>query len=201
MMSRIKNIMRGETLRANSILSLPVRATISTYDPDTYSAKVFIQPDGDETGFLPIGSSWVGNLWGMFCPPSQGDEVDVHFQEGGKNAAYISLRFFGNKARPLPVPSGELWFIHSSGSKWKMLNDGTVIVEDSIGSAFTLNGDGTATLSADLTIVGRLIVKDDISDLNGASGTLAEFRDIYDEHTHGGIQGGSGNTAVPNQQD
>src|SRR5580698_3843283 len=107
MMNKILNAMRREAQREASTRAKPRRGTVSAYDPNAYAAKVMIQPEGFETGFLPIGSSWVGNLWGMFCPPSPGDEVDVHFQEDGKNAAYISLRFFGGKARPLAVPSGE----------------------------------------------------------------------------------------------
>lgn len=197
MMRRMMNIVRGESQRGAGTKSLPRRGTISAYDPNNYAAKVIIQPEGFETGFLPIGAIMVGNGFGIFCAPSIGDEVDVHFQEGGKNAAYISLRFFGNKARPLTVPSQEFWIVHSSGSMAKFTNDGKVTLTDEIGSFLSLNADGTATLNADLTINGRLIVTEDISDLNNTVGTMQDIRDTYDEHTHPVPDGTSG---VPNQQ-
>ena len=200
MMQRITNALVGEAQRSAGTKSLPRRGIVSAYDPSNYAAKVRIQPEDVETGWLPVGSVWVGNGWGLFCPPALGDEVDVHFQEGGKNAGYISLRFFGNVARPLEVPAGELWLVHSSGSRFKLTNDGKSALLDAEGCGFVFNADGTGTIIGDITIQGRLIVRDDISDHNGTEGTLQDFRNTYDEHTHGGIQGGSGNTDVPNQQ-
>jgi uncharacterized protein involved in type VI secretion and phage assembly len=199
MMRRIQNMMRGEGQRAAAAKAPARRGTISAYDPNNYAAKVIIQPEGFETGFLPIASPYVGNGFGLFFGPGIGDEVDVHFQEGGRNAAYISLRFFGNRARPLSVPSGEVWLVTSSGSKAKFTNDGKVTLSDPIGSTLTLNADGTATLVANLTIVGNLIVSEDISDWNGDNGSVQNLRDTYDIHTHGGVQGGAADTAVPNQ--
>jgi len=197
MMNKMLNLMRREAQREASTRARPRRGTVSAYDPDKYAAKVIIQPEGFETGFLPIGSTWVGNLWGLFCPPSPGDEVDVHFQEDGKNAAYIALRFFGGNAKPLSVPSGEFWLVHSSGSFAKFLNNGTVVFTDKEGGSLSLNADGSATFNADLTIVGNLVVTQNISDQNATSGTMQGIRDIYDLHTH---PSPDGETGVPNLQ-
>jgi hypothetical protein len=197
MMQRIMNVMRGEGQRAAGTKSLPRRGTVSAFDFNNYAAKVIIQPEGFETGFLPIASSWVGNLWGMFCPPTPGDEVDVHFQEGGKNAAYISLRFFGNKARPVAVASGEFWLVHKSGSLIKLTNDGMATVRDSAGSFLTLNADGSGTFNGNLKVIGDLVVTGDVSDLNGAAESMAGMRIIYNTHTHPTPDGTSG---APNQQ-
>ena len=201
MMHRILNAMRGEAQRAGATKSLPRRGVVSAYDPAHYAAKVIIQPEGFETGFLPVGSPWVGNGWGMFCPPSPGDEVDVHFQEGGKNAAYVSLRFFGNQAQPLAAPSGEFWLVHSSGSFFKLTNDGEVTFSDASGATLVFLSDGTVALTANLIVNGSIQATGDITDnINTNSNSLAQFRTIYDEHTHGGVTGGAGNTAVPNEQ-
>ena len=199
MSDKMQNIMRREGERAASKRALSRMATVTSYDPGSYAAKVLIQPEGYETGFLPIATPWVGNGWGMFCPPTPGDVVDVHFQEGGKLAAYVSLRFYGNAAQPQSVPSGEFWLVHQSGSVAKLTNDGKVTLEDSSGSFLTLNADGTATLKANLTVQGNIVATGDISDQNGVSGTVAHIRTVYDSHTHGGVQGGSSNTAIPNQ--
>src|ERR1700689_175517 len=116
MMQRMMNAMRGESQRAAATKSLPRRGVVSAYDPAHYAAKVIIQPEGFETGYLSIATPWVGANWGLFCPPTPGDVVDAHFQEGGKLAAYVSLRFYGNEAPPLTVASGEFWLVHKSGS-------------------------------------------------------------------------------------
>ena len=97
---------------------------VSGYDPANYAAKVRIQPEDVETGWLPVATPWSGPGWGMFCPPSLDDVVDVHFQEGGKEAGFVCLRHFGDRFRPLPVPSGEFWLVHKSGSNFKFHDGG-----------------------------------------------------------------------------
>ncbi len=101
-MQDLMNIMRRESARDRSQQALVRMAVVTSFDPDAYAAKVQIQPEGVETGFLPVASPWVGNGWGMFCPPSPGDVVDVHFQEGGKLAA-----FKAKLAKLLAVPAAD----------------------------------------------------------------------------------------------
>jgi uncharacterized protein involved in type VI secretion and phage assembly len=120
------NMMRREALKVSGQQSLVRMGIVSSYDADHYAAKVRIQPEGHETGWLPVATPWVGNGWGLFAPPTEGDVVDVHFQEGGREAAFVSLRFFGDEAPPLSVPSGEFWLVHKSGSFVKFHNDGSV---------------------------------------------------------------------------
>lgn len=124
---------------------------IDSYDPDLYCAKVRLQPEDPDnpenslTGFLPISTEWSGNGWGDVYGPSVGDVVDVHFQEGGKNAGYISKRFYSSVTRPPgPVPSGEAWRVHQSGSFMKFTNDGKVSVNS--------NSDMDLVSGADMNI-------------------------------------------------
>ena len=173
---------------------------IDSYDPAHYAVKVRIQPENVLTGWIPLGSSCVGKLFGMFCGPSAGDMVDVHFQEGGKEAGYASIRLFSTACPPLPCPSGEFWLVHKSGSQIKLTNDGKVLVQDSAGSLLTLNADGTATLRADLRVQGSIIATGDITDLNGTKGSVQNIRDVYDAHEHPGVQSGGNNTGIPNEQ-
>jgi phage baseplate assembly protein gpV len=62
----------------------------------------------------------------------------------------------------------------------------------------TVNASGGATVNANTQVNGNLIVSGDISDKNGASGTLQHVRDNYNVHTHtdpqGGITGGPSNS-------
>jgi len=125
MMNPIQNQMRLEALRAMEILARTRIGIVDGYDPDHYSVKVRIQPEDVLTGWLPLTSEWVGNLWGMYAAPSLGDIVEVHFQQGSADAAYVKQKFFSNTVQPLSVPSGEFWVVHKSSSKLKFHNDGS----------------------------------------------------------------------------
>ncbi len=210
-MNQISNAARREAARVMAQLALTRVGIISSYDPETYSAKVFIQPENTESGWLPISTPWSGNGWGVFAPPTAGDIVEVQFQEGDKEAGIIGLRHYGNVLRPLPVPSGEFWLVHKSGSFLKFLNDGSVELNAqgdlnaTVGGQANLTVAGKVVASAqefDLTgnvkVTGDMLVTGDISDLNGTQGTVGYIRQIYDIHTHDDPQGGVSN--VPNQQ-
>ena len=188
-MDRQLNIMRREAMRAGSQVATVRIGVVTSYDPNNYAAKVLIQPEGYETGFLPVTSPWSGNGWGLFCPPTSGDVVDVHFQEGGKQAGFIALRHYGDQLRPLPVPSGEFWVVHQSGSFLKFHNDGTI----------AMTGESNINIVApSVNVTGNLNVTGDIIDrcLTGGD-TMASFRATYDEHRHGGVQTGGGTTSAP----
>lgn len=190
----ITNIMRREAQRAQAQKSLPRFAVVTSYDPNHYAAKVLIQPEAYETGFLPIATPWVGNGWGLFAPPTPGDVVEVHYQEGGKEAAYIALRFYGNVAQPVAVNSGEFWLVHKSGSLLKFLNDGTVHLTATgkvIGSAAEWDLTGNLIVTGDITATGN------VYDQNQVNGSMAHIRSVYDTHTHN--QSGGGTTGTPNQ--
>src|SRR5450755_4637887 len=116
MMNGLRNHMRLEAERAQSIEARTRIGIVDGYDPSHYSVKVRIQPENILTGWMPLTSPWVGNQWGMYAPPSLGDIVDVHFQQNSSNAGFVVQKFFSNTVKPLAVPSGEFWLAHKSGS-------------------------------------------------------------------------------------
>jgi phage baseplate assembly protein gpV len=195
MMQNLLNVARREAERVMSRLALPKTGIVSGYDPANYSAKVTLQPQGVETGWLPVRTPWAGNGWGLFCPPDIGDEVEVQFQEGGKQAGYVALRAFGDRFRPLEVPSGEFWLVHKSGSSLKFLNDGTVELH----AQTALNSSAPLwTHTGDLVVNGSIRASEDIWDFYLVNTyTMAGFRVIYDIHTH---PVSAGTTLQPNQQ-
>jgi phage baseplate assembly protein V len=212
MSQRIQNIMRREAARQGSQQALPKRGVVTAYDPNTYSAKVLIQPEGYETGFIPIGSEWVGSGWGLYCPPTPGDEVEINYQEGGKNAPYIGKRFYGNLAPPLNVPSGEFWLVHKSGTALKLTNDENASLNVAGNLNITVAGQVNLTasgkvvasasefdLTGNLIVTGNITATGDIFDNNTSDGSMNHIRTIYDSHTHSGVQTGGANTATPNQ--
>lgn len=149
---RFLNIMKIQASLASNGTAVTALGQISAYDAANYYAQVELyaadpsdpasQPT--QTPWLPIFSPWVGNGWGFFAPPSVGDIVEVHYQEGSLQNAYIGLRTWYTGVAPLNVPSGELWLVHNSGSFIKMTNDGAV----SINSTTVQLGEVTSTLLA-----------------------------------------------------
>jgi uncharacterized protein involved in type VI secretion and phage assembly len=172
---------------------------IINFDPINYLVDVeLLAADSDSpaltTGFIALASPWVGNGWGMFCPPSIGDLCDVHFQEAQLQNPYASLRFYGLANVPLNVPQGEFWLVHQTGTYIKLMNDGSV----NINAQSNINL--TSTTQINLTAPEIVL---NSAEVNLGSGTLSELMNatavtIYNEHTHSDPQGGD--TGVPNQQ-
>lgn len=163
-------MMRGMTnaLTAQAQMAGNGRASVrlgivSSYDPSNYSAKVKIQPEDTETGWLPIVSPWVGNGWGIFAPPSVGDLVEVQFQEDGIEAGFICQRFYNDSDRPASVPSGEFWLVHKSGSKLKFLNSGDVELESNANLKATVGGNATITVTGNAFLTAATFVVDAIT--------------------------------------
>ncbi|MDA8256739.1 MAG: phage baseplate assembly protein V [Betaproteobacteria bacterium] len=172
-MKRLLNAMARQAQLAASGRAETRIGIVSAYNPADYCAKVQLQPEGTETGWLPVLSPWIGETWGLFCPPSVGDQVQVEFQEGSAEAGFIVGRFFSNAQRPLAVPSGEFWLVHQSGSALKFHNDGSVEVIShanmtaTVGANLTANVTGTATVTAG----GKATVNAAGIDLNGGGGS------------------------------
>ena len=150
MMNLLRNHMLMAADQATMRMALVRAGIVTSYDPDHYAACVELQPEGIKTGWIPVTSPWVGNGWGFYAPPSIGDVVEVHFQQGGKEAGFIVNRFYSAKTKPLSVQSGEFWLVHKSGSSIKFTNDGDIILSaarDLINHAgrnylFDANGQG-----------------------------------------------------------
>lgn len=131
-MSALLNHMRMQALMASSSKTQVCMGLISSFNPNTWSVKVRLQPDDVETNWLPLAAAWVGDAWGLFAPPSLGDMVDVHFVEGSADAGFVGGRFFTDEERPLPVPSGEFWLVHRDGASLKLSNDGKMVLNSAV---------------------------------------------------------------------
>jgi uncharacterized protein involved in type VI secretion and phage assembly len=171
-MERLLNIIKQHAGALDQGGSQPRFATVTSVNPGAATAKVTLQPEGVLSGWLPVLSPWVGNGWGIYCPPSPGDQVLVLAQEGDAEHGIVIGRAFSNAQMPPSAPVGELWLMHNSGSCIKLQNDGKI----------QMHGD--------------LYVEGDIYDRQGS---LSRLRGRYDGHTHTDSRGGT--TTGPNQQD
>jgi len=175
--------------------------TVSAYDPGNYAIKAVIEPEGVETGFMPLLSPWVGANWGAFFAPEIGAQVLILFQEGSSQVPIAALFAFSTAMPPVAVPSGEMLLQHQSGSLLHFDSGGNVTM--TANAAMTLNAPAGCTINANTTINGNvqtngnIQASQNISDQNGAHGSVASLRGAYDGHTHGGVQTGGGNTSTP----
>lgn len=178
------NLIRREVMKALSGRATVKKGTVTSYNADNYSVKVLLQPEETETGWLPLAAEWVGNGWGMFAPPSIGDMVDVHFDEGDRQSGYVSKKFYNNEDRPLACPSQEFWLVHKSGSLLKFLNSGDVQVVSDRDLIATAGRDLIATATRDLSAtVGRNLIADVTGDADLTVGGAITSAAASWEHT------------------
>ncbi len=171
-MDRFLNSLKGHSGAQDATGGQPRFGKVTSVDPARGTVRVRLEPENVLTGWLPVLSPWVGDGWGLGCPPSPGDQVFVLPQEGdAENGVVIGRAWSGTMTIP-PTPVGELWLMHKSGSFLRLLNDGTIRVK------------------------GDLHVDGDIYDRFGPLSTL---RDRYNQHVHPDPQGGT--TGLPHLQD
>lgn len=207
-----------QAVAAANLRSHPKIGTISGYDPNKQAVKVLLQPEGNETGWIPLGSLWVGPGWGLVCAPNLGSQVEVTFVDGNDESGSANLRFFSNVEQGPAAPGGELWVVHAKGGSFKLTNDGKVSFNDGHGASIILDGDGTITSAAskwthtgEMDITGTVNISGNTNvtgtiDATGdiiASGTVTGSTDVVGHltsvrsHEHSGVQSGTSNTGVP----
>ncbi len=163
-MDRFLNLLRGHATQLDQSWAHPRIAVVTSVDAATFTARVTVQPEGVLSGWLPISSTWVGNGWGLACPPLPGDQVVVIWQEGDAEQGVIIGRLWSSTTPPPNAPPGELWLVHKAGCFLKLHNDGSI---ESRAPAWTHTGD--------------LHVTGDVFD---GHGSMAQLRGHYNEHVH-----------------
>lgn len=225
-MEAILNHARREAERAMSNRATTRIGIVDSYDPNTYTARVRYQPENILSGWLPVLTPWVGDQWGLFAPPTPGDQVLVEFQEAGLGVGNVCLRAYSDVDRPLKVDSGEWWLVHKTGSFVKLTNDGKVLINGQVEIDVTSpKVETTATMSVDTSapkITSTASVENDITGpqinitastaisitapsihTNSSGANLHQLVTdalvaLFNGHTHPDPQGGT--TGVPNQQ-
>jgi phage baseplate assembly protein gpV len=138
-MSRAANILanqgRLQALMALGMLGRPHLGLITSYDPEAYAAKVMLQPEETETGWLPISTPMAGNGWGVYFGPSIGDQCRVDFQEGDKEVGFITGFLASDADRPPVVQSGQIVMVVPHGLE--------IIGEVSITGSLDVSGNVT----------------------------------------------------------
>lgn len=213
MMAGLLNAIRAQASMAGNGRAAVRIGIVSSYDHANYCAKVRIQPEDTETGWLPVVSPWVGNGWGMFAPVTPGDVVEVQYQEDSFDAGFVCQRFFNDGIRPLDVQSGEFWLVHQSGSCLKFHNDGSVDLTSRTNLTATVGGNLAATVTGNATLTaanatvqatGTATIQAASIILKNAGAALRKictdlFMTLYNNHTHTSSTAGT-QTSTPTQQ-
>lgn len=127
---------------------------VTSWDPKKHLAKVMFQPEGHETGWLPVHTMSAGSGYGHMTGLTPGDgfktgdHVEVVYQEGDFETGAIVARIH-SEVDPAPtVQSGEQLFQTSFPSSVKLANDGSITSTDKGGSVIKQDGSGNVAISS-----------------------------------------------------
>jgi phage baseplate assembly protein gpV len=121
---------------------------VTSWDPVNHLAKVMFQPEGHETGWIPVhtmaAADGVGLMTGLTPGDGKttGDQVEVEYQEGDFETGAIVSRIHSQVDKPPMVMSGEQMLISPFGSSVKIAMDGSITLTDKGGSVVKQDGTG-----------------------------------------------------------
>lgn len=150
-MEELWNLVRREIGRALSLRSQPKVGVVTSYDPEAHAVKVLLkpgtseEPDGHETGWIPISTGHVGEGFGDLSAPHLGDQVEVGFQEGDPETPRVTGRLHSDAHKPPRLEEGEMLRRHKDGAELRMAKDGSIALTQG-GTIFKIEKDGRASV-------------------------------------------------------
>ena len=121
------SLVRREVLRTIRKYHKPPRVgLVSSYDKTKHAVKVQYQPEGSESGWIPLTGFAIGNKFGILSAPNIKDQVRVDHQEGEHMVGQVVTRYFSSMDQPPQLDAGEHAIIHKTGSGTYWKQDGTV---------------------------------------------------------------------------
>jgi phage gp45-like len=168
------------------MLIAPVKITATDDSGPVHRAQV--------RGFPPetIDAMPVLQLYGVASHAMTGSDAMAIFCTGDRTSGVIVAT--GNQQYRLRnLNPGEVALYDNGGNVVKLANNGMIEI--------TCPGTVTITCPNVVRMVTpRLEVTGDVIDhCDTQANTAADMRSIYNSHTHGGVQGGSSHTAIPDQ--
>jgi phage baseplate assembly protein gpV len=124
---------------------------VTSWDPTHHRAKVAIQPEGTESGWVPVLAHMAGNGCGVMAGlnpgdgQTTGDLVQVAYQEGDLETGMIVGRVHNDVDKPPPVQAGEILLKHSSGATIFLDKNGVLTLTGSGGSTTVHDASGNIT--------------------------------------------------------
>lgn len=195
-MDRLRAIMKIQAAMMLGSIAVARIGLISAYNPNRFAAKVQLQPENVETGWLPIATLFGGNGWGAMAAPVVGNQCVVLFQEGRQDVGLILAVLYSIADQPPGAPAaGEFWLTHSTGSLLKVTKDGKIAITSNgdmnltAGGNMNLNAGGSVNIDANTNVTGTLKASVDVQ---GGSEPVSLVT-----HKHTLVQPGSGVSGPP----
>lgn len=206
---RLQNQHRKGGAQAAAGIARPGYGLVTSYDPKAYAVKLMLQPDGVETGWVPIKTQAAGSGWGVAMAPVAGCQARIEYTDGDPDHGVVTgFLFSDDDNAPTfegegPQP-GEFFVRDKAGSFLRFMTDGNVYLD-------TVQ----LRIKADTFIDGNLFVTKDVTDRTGIvtpeqdpdtpdvppddpypenSSTLNDLRDAYNGHLHSDVEPGAGDS-------
>lgn len=159
-MDRLLNAQKQLAARQAALGGQPRFGTVTSYNPNDGTAKVLIQPEGTQTGWLPVLSQSVGAGWGIHVPLKTGEQVLVMPHEGDANNGVIVGRAFSDQMQPPASAGADIVMKSSTGSIVTLSTNGDVSVvakgkatlQDGSGSNIQMTNDGNVAINCSATL-------------------------------------------------
>lgn len=128
----------------------------TSWDPETHMVKVMLQPEGIESGWIPVHTMAAGDGYGHMTGIVTGDgkdtgeQLEITHQEGEFEAGAVTARAHSKKQKPPKIESGEQLLLTPFKSFIKFAEDGSITITDKSGKAsIKFDGEGNITLTAE----------------------------------------------------
>jgi phage baseplate assembly protein V len=187
---------------------------VQSYDPNSGTAKVLIQPEGVLTSWLPVLSQSVGAGWGVHAPLAGGEQVLVLPMEGDAENGVIVGRAWSDQMQPPQNPFGgtlgatQILLLDKGGSALLFDAAGNIRVKNAAGASALIESNGQIALidasgtsivlsnNGTVNVTGTLAVSGDIVDRNNAHGSVQTLSAAYNAHVHPGVETGGSDTGT-----
>jgi len=145
-MDGLLNIIKREAERIVKTFHRPDETGVfDSYDKETHSIKLKLQPYDHLTGWIPIGTGLVGDSFGLALGPAKDDQFVIGFRNGDRAVPYVKGRVFSDKQKPPQVESGEISLSNKDKTKVFFDKDNNLTIEHSTGSKTVFDKDGQIT--------------------------------------------------------
>jgi phage baseplate assembly protein gpV len=153
-----------------------------------YLVKVMLQPDGVQTGWMPVLAHAVGAGWGIVSPPMAGMQAFVAPDLGnGEHGVVLGMSYSTQTMPPVPsngfrqskgtaVEPGEITLVSKAGAVVRLCSDGTIYIKGNV------NLEGNLTVQGDIVAQAGASAGGDVSDRHGS---VERLRSAYNLHKHG----------------
>jgi phage baseplate assembly protein gpV len=140
---------------------------VASFNPQTYCAKVTIQPEDTLTGWLPILSPWVGPGWGLVAPLPIGVQVLVlQDRNDAQQGVIVGVVYSEVDTPPNTAAAGEFLLLHQTGAYLTLKNDGSV----------DINAPAGLNVTGNMAVTGAIAVSGNVTAGQGTAGQVDLLR-------------------------